>query len=196
MITCAKCGSENKNDAKYCNGCGKKLQFKDDFDKNIENFSSEMENIGKRIEKKFEGVEKNFDNWYDKTFGPVGPFISSIIGIIVFVIIIKFLGFFGNNSAWMQDIGKFFEDYILFFIIFIVFSNYTSYLSKKYKKFKWFSPAVGSLGFAFSFWVLLNVFKILGDHFNIGFLTSPIIPSRIFTNSQPHSSVYVPFLFS
>ena len=168
MVECPKCKKQNPDDAKFCNSCGEQLTVKEGFEKNVDNFTEELEHIGKKIEEK----GKNIDTWYNTTFGPISPLISSIVGIIIFFIVIKILLFLGNSVNWLGEIGVFFETYMYWFFVYIVFSAYTSYLSKKYQKFRWISPIVGAISFVFSFWVILKILGIIGSSLGIGFLTS------------------------
>lgn len=171
MVYCSKCGKKSEDDAEFCNKCGAKLKKdKASLEKNIDNFSDEMEKLGKKIETKIDEKTKNIDTWYDKTFGPIGPVISSFIGLIVLLIVIKLLAFFAGGRTWMADLGNFFEEYLLLFFAFIVFSSYTSYLSSKYQKFRWVSPVASAIGFCVWFWVIIQIFNILSRGLDIKIL--------------------------
>lgn len=65
MVYYSKCGTENPDDVRYCDNCGKKLEKPESqLEKNIDHFGQEVEQIGKKIKKTAEDLtspEKNDD---------------------------------------------------------------------------------------------------------------------------------------
>lgn len=173
MVYCPKCGTENEEESEFCKKCGKKLpKSKSKFEKHMDDFGNEVDQIGKKIEDKFDQKTQKIDNWYDKTFGPIGPIISSIIGLIILIIVIKLLAFFSDGRGWMMALSEFFENYLLVFFVFFLFSNYTSYLTRKYKSFRYASPFVAAIGFTIWFWVGIQVITIIGQGLEIEIITT------------------------
>jgi len=168
MVYCPKCGTENEDDAEFCKKCGEKIpKDKSKFEKHMDDFGNEVDQIGKKIENAFDNKTKKIDNWYDNTFGLIGPIISSIIGLIILIIIIKLLAFFSGGRGWMMGLSEFFDNYLLLFFAFFLFSNYTSYITRKYSSFRYASPLVAAVGFTIWFWVGIQVITIIGQGLEI-----------------------------
>ena len=173
MVYCSQCGKKNDDDADFCKKCGAIIKKeKTGFEENIDHFAEEMGQIGEKIEKAFEKKEAKIDKWYDSTFGPIGPIISSLIGLIVLIFIIKLLEFLADGRGWMMDVSEFFGKYLLLFFVFMLFSSYASYSSRRYKAFRSASPIVAAVGFAIWFWVAIEILKILSTDLDIEILGS------------------------
>ena len=112
----------------------------------------------------------SYQSWYDHTFGWMGPLISSLLGLIVLVFIIKMLQFFGRDISWMTQLSTFLEQYLLFFLFFMLFTSYISYVARRYPSFRWLSPIGGALGFIIWFWVCIQILFILSTALDIGVL--------------------------
>jgi phage shock protein C len=109
-------------------------------------------------------------SWYDYTFGWMGPLISSLLGFIVLVFIIKMLQYFGGEISGMIQLSTFLEQYLLFLLIFMLFTSYTSYIARRYPFFRWLSPLVSAIGFLIWFWVCIQILFILSTALDIALL--------------------------
>jgi len=78
----------------------------DVFDQRVEHFSKEVEALGEKFGRRVEKHGREFgdrmekkgeawDSWFHRTFGVVGPVISSIFAIIIFALGIWVLGYSG-----------------------------------------------------------------------------------------------------
>jgi phage shock protein C len=173
MINCPKCNKQNKNDSKFCNYCGIKIDkntSESDFEKNIEHFGEEIEKISKKIGKAVEEKGKNVETWYDKTFGLFGPVLSGLIAFIIILSAIRLMLFFGNNRPFLMEIGSFLEPLMLIILFIILISSFSQYLTKKIRPFRYISPIVGAVIFIFWFWIALNILAIIGVKLDISVL--------------------------
>jgi len=112
----------------------------------------------------------SYQSWYDHTFGWMGPLISSLLGIIVLVFIIKMLQYFGRDLTWMIQLSTFLEQHLIFFLFFMLFTSYISYVARRYPSFRWLSPIGGALGFVIWFWVCIQILLILSTALDIAVL--------------------------
>lgn len=175
MKTCPKCKTENDESARFCTQCGTGLdqqQTTSNIDQNLKHFEEEANKFGKKIETMFDDAGKNIETWYDRTFGPFGPVLSSIVAIIILLLVLYLLEFLGAQRPWLLEIQQFLEPLLIIFIIIFLISGYTNYLTKKIKFFRFVSPIIGALVFIFWFWVALEIIAIIGTAFNIPILTS------------------------
>lgn len=175
MIPCPNCKKENEDSSVYCIHCGIALSQETtnlSFDQNVKNFEEEINKFGKKIEKVFDDTGKNLETWYDRTFGPFGPVLSSIFAIIVLLLALYLLKFFGAERPWLFEIQQFLEPLLIIFILVFLLSAYTNYLTKKIKLFRFISPLIGAFVFIFWFWVAIEIIAITGREFDVSILTS------------------------
>lgn len=175
MRYCPNCGRANENDAKYCNDCGTFIQSgpavqkeKGEFDQRIDDFAQEMESIGKRIEREFEGVGKGFEGWSDSTLGIFGPLVWSLVGLVVFVLIIAVMWIIGESIHVFRDISDFFLANIwLIFALGLLFS-YSNFFSRRYKeRFRWVQPILTALGLVFALWLMSEIMHIAAVNYDL-----------------------------
>jgi phage shock protein PspC (stress-responsive transcriptional regulator) len=145
-----------------------------DIDTQIEHFGEEVGRIGERVGRRMEEKGEQWDSWFHRTFGLVGPVISSIFGIIVlglalWVLILVNLPI---GSGFISSLEGFFRSNLgLFFLIFLFFS-YSSYFSKASPKgYRPFSPFVTAVGIVIAFWFLAEAVAIANMSLGILFLT-------------------------
>src|SRR4030042_1150091 len=110
----------------------KKAKGDDILEKRIKDFSEEVQELGERLGERMEEMGRHaekrgrrYESWFGSTFGLVGPFVSSIMGIAVFAIFTWILtlvnipvqsGFLSNISSFlMANMG-------IFFLIMLYFS--------------------------------------------------------------------------
>ncbi len=141
-----------------------------DFEKGVDNFAEEMGKLGEKLGKRFEDKEKECDRWFRTTFGIVGPFLSSIIGIIILSLFIWVLGLVNVpiGSGLLQNIQYFLLAHVGWFFLIFFFFSYTSYISKGFPgAYRPISPIVSAAGIVVAIWIFLNVVKIANLSFNI-----------------------------
>jgi len=141
--------------------------------RNVDHFAEEVEDLGERIGRRFEYTGEKCDTWFCRTFGVVGPLISSVFGLLIFALIVWVIGFVNfSGSSFLLTIRSFLMTNIgLFFLIFLFFS-YSSYFSKiNRKSYAPFSPLVAAVGIGILLWIMGNIFSMVGDYTGVFMLS-------------------------
>lgn len=140
-------------------------------DRRVEHFSEEVEAIGKRIEKR--GDE--WDSWFHRTFGIIGPFISSIFGLLLLSLASWAITLVSANvmSSFLSSINSFILTNLgLFFLIFMFFS-YSSYFSRSSPRgYSMFWPFFIAGGVTVGFWIAGNAISIANISLGIQVLST------------------------
>ncbi len=174
---------------------------KGEMDERVENFAEEIGQLGKNVgrhahkhAKTFErhmktvGEEldtkgKQMEGWYHRTFGVLGPLISSIIGIIILGAIIWILLLLGTktNGTVFSELSSFLRAHIALLFGFSLLFSYTEYGNKVYPKyFRWVNPITTAAGIVVALWLVINILYILMPDLQIPFLTP--VATAILTN--------------
>lgn len=139
--------------------------------KHAKTFEQRMKTVGDELEAK----GKQMEGWYHRTFGVLGPLISSIIGIIILGAIIWIFLLLGTktNSAAFSNLSSFLLAHIaLLFGVSLLFS-YTEYGNKIYPKyFRWVTPITTAAGIVVAFWLVINILYILVPDLELPIITS------------------------
>ncbi|MEF8847949.1 MAG: hypothetical protein V5A68_02315 [Candidatus Thermoplasmatota archaeon] len=104
-----------------------------------------LKKIAEKADKNIDQIDKKDrfkfkETWWDKTFGPVGPIISSLIGIIVLILAITILRIVCWEIDWIVETTEFIENYIYLLFGMMLLSSYSTYFTHKYyKTFRWYS---------------------------------------------------------
>jgi phage shock protein C len=143
------------------------------IERQTRHFGEEVALIGKHLEIKLDHKGDEWESWFRRTFGLVGPLLSSVLGLIFIGIGIWALGFVNIpvGSTFISGVETFFRTNLaLFFMIFLFFS-YTSYFSKAWPRAYWpFSPIVTAAGISISVWVAAQVVLMANASLGIGFI--------------------------
>jgi len=142
----------------------RKVKRKEDvLDQRVEHFGEEVGKLGEKFGKRMEERGKGWESWFHRTFGIVGPFISSIFGLIILSLIVWLISFvnLGVGSIFLSNVNSFLLANLgLFFLIFLFFS-YTSYFSKASPRaYRPFSPIVAAIGITIGFWIAMYAIDI------------------------------------
>ncbi len=141
----------------------RKTKQKDVMDQRVEHFSKEVEVLGERFGKRMEERGREWESWFHRTFGIVGPLISSIFGLVILGLVVWLVSFVNLplGSTFLSGVTSFFMANLgLFFLIFMFFS-YTSYFSKvSPKAYRPFSPIVTAIGITIGFWIAMYAIDI------------------------------------
>jgi len=187
MVYCSKCGKKNDDDAEFCSKCGiildneniekslekqvKKTAKK--LEEKAEKFGKSMDQAGKRFETRIEGSFEDFQKFFDNKFKFVGPLIWSFLGLIVLRIIIWFFDNSRDEISILGDLSDFLFLYILIFFGLMLLNTYNSYFNRKYKKqYIWIFPAVSTISFTVTIWIISKILIILDENLNIPVLTT------------------------
>lgn len=178
----------NRNNSK--GGCMTEERPEDRIKKRFDDFAEEMQNIGGRMEKEGKRISERFDQkgkqmetWFQRTFGIIGPMLSSIAGLIVLGIIIWIFAFIGmeTGNTIFTDISDLFLTSIIWLFTASLLMSYTEYGNRKAPDaFKWLTPLTTAIGLTILFWVLANIFLILGKNIDIFFF--PMIAGFVNNN--------------
>ncbi len=141
--------------------------------RNVDHFAEEVGDLGNRIGRRFEERGERWDSWFHRTFGVVGPLISSVLGLLVFALLIWIIGVANfSGSTFLLTIRSFLMMNIgIFFLIFLFFS-YASYFSRiNRKSYAPFSPFVMAVGVGILLWIIGRVFGMVGDYTGVMMLS-------------------------
>jgi hypothetical protein len=187
MVYCSKCGNKNDDDAVFCSKCGSALNNENierTFDKRIkktvnkieekaENLGKSMDQAGKRFEKRIENTFEDFQKWFDNKFKLVGPLIWSFLGLILLRIFIWLFDISRDEINLLGEISDFLFKYILIFFGLMLLNTYNSYFNRIYKKqYSWIFPAVSTISFTVTIWIISEFLIILNKNLNIPVLTN------------------------
>ncbi len=134
-------------------------------------FSQEVESLGRKADEK--GC--SLDSWYRSAFGPAGPLISSLAGILFLAVMLWLLGLANTilASTFVFRLGLFLHNYLSLFFVLMLFFSYSSYISKTRRAaYLPFSPFVTALGVTAAFWVAARVLDIANLSLGISLITS------------------------
>jgi hypothetical protein len=196
MVSCPKCGTKNDDDAMFCTHCGSPLRSDvgTTIERHAKQFAQDMEQMGKRIgdqmarsakeihestqtgtrrfQQRVDHVSHRAGNWYDSTFGIIGPLVSSFIFLIVFRLVLVVLEIPSTEAPEMNTVASILVVYILPLFAISLLSNYTQYFARKYYQFRIFSPILNAISVTLLFWVLSKILYDAGDQFSVADLQS------------------------
>ena len=187
MTYCTKCGKKNDDDAEFCSKCGAELDTNNKetsikkhpkkteklIEEKAEEFGRSIEKAGIRFENKFENSVKDFQKWYDNKFKLFGPLIWSFLGLIILRVIIELMNRSGDDIVVLGEIGDFLYTYLLILFGLMLLNLYNSYLNRIYKQqYRLISPAISTISFAVTLWLISKILKILDNNLDVPFFTS------------------------
>jgi len=188
MQTCKSCGTENDDAALFCKHCGVSLKpgspppatpfdqrvkgFAQDMDRfgkrmgervsqTVQRVSDRTEEAGKRIEERTTSMGTRAQQGYDRTFGILGPLISSFIFLIIMRIVVELLQLSPDNVRVFQILGASLYTYLLILFGVTLLSNYTQYFARKYFQFRVFSPLLIAVVPVVWLWVAMQILLAL-----------------------------------
>lgn len=162
----------------------KKVSKKDAvLEKRMKDFGEEVETIAEKFGKRVEQRGGEWDSWFHRTFGIVGPLLSSIFGILIFALFTWVIALVNAQigSGLLADIQAFMATNIgLFFLLFIFFS-YASYFSKvSPKSYRAFSPIVIAVSVVIALWLAASVLGIINMYLGVpGLGTAAYVMNQI-----------------
>jgi transcription initiation factor TFIIIB Brf1 subunit/transcription initiation factor TFIIB len=192
MQKCPHCGTTNEDDALFCKNCGTNLKegsVPPAFEQRVKEFAQDMDQMGKRVgdhvtkamqrvqertqdagkrfEQRMDGASTNAGQWYDRTFGILGPLVSSFIFLIIMRIVIELLQLPPDNVRVFQILGSSLYTYLLILFGVTLLSNYTQYFSRKSFQFRVFSPLLIAVVPVVWLWVAIQILRTLSDPLKI-----------------------------
>ncbi len=131
------------------------------LEKGLDDFGEETGGIGGGLEKK----GKQMNGWFDRTFGVLGPFLSSLFGAVLLAVFVWVLEYMNlrMESLFASNLASFIAENFALFFLFFLFSNYASFIERRAKEAcRLFKPAVTSAKIVIFLWVTANAFLLLG----------------------------------
>jgi gas vesicle protein len=212
MASCPKCGTKNDDDAVFCKNCGASLHS--DVGATIEQqakqFAKDMEQVGKKVgdriaqtakqihedtqvsarrfEHRMDRASRRAENWYDQTFGIIGPLLSSFIFLIVLRLAIAVLQLPSSETPDLNTFAGILLVYILPLFGVSLLSNYTRFFARKYYHFRMFSPLLYTITIVLLVWILARILSDVSVRFSITDLGSAAVSLE---NSLPTIFVFV-----
>jgi hypothetical protein len=212
MPNCPKCGTQNDDDSIFCTTCGNSLKSDaaSPLERQAKMFAQDMEQVGKKVgdhmvqvtkkvhettqkearqfEQRIDRVSRHAENWYNKTFGVIGPLLESFIFLIVFRLVIMIMQLPNTETPEINTLAAILLVYILPLFSLTLLSNYTQYLSKKFFQFKVFSPLLYAIFFVLLCWIIS---KILYDA-SVSFIIPDLQTAALsLENSLPTIFIFV-----
>jgi hypothetical protein len=200
MVTCRVCQTKNDDNAFYCTHCGASLRGStaSTIERHTKKFAEEMERVGKDVGKTMEQAAKKIhddvhdkrhhiehridhasryrESRYDKTYGPVGPLLSSLIFLIIIrfvILILQSIQASADELQVLQAIAAVLLIYLFPLFLVNLLSNYTKYFSRKYHQFRLVSPLFHTIAFVITLWLLMEILADLAVRLTIpGLLTA------------------------
>lgn len=148
------------------------------LEKGVENFSEEMGKLGERFGNHFEKKGKSFDTWFSSTFGIVGPFISSIFGLIIIAVMLWVLSLVNMpiGSGLLNHIYYFLAAHISWFFLILLFFSYTAFISRKFPgEYRLLSPVVSAAVIVVAFWLISSALRIASLSLGVELFTSAAV---------------------
>ena len=147
---------------------------REEFENRMKDFGEEVEGIADKFGRRMEERGERYDSWFHRTFGIVGPFISSIFGLIVLVLITWVIALInqGIGNGMLTGIHTFLSGNAgLFFLIFMFFS-YMSYFSRKWpRSYRFFSPFSVAVGAVIFFWIFASVLDTVNVYLSLSWVS-------------------------
>jgi len=135
----------------------------DVIEKRVDHFSKEVEALGKKFEMHMDRKGEEWNSWFHRTFGLIGPVMSSIFGVIILAVFIWIIGFVNwpIGSVFLSGISNFLLGNIATFFLIFLFFSYMSYFSKTRPiGYKVFSPLVTAISVVVALWIAMRVVNI------------------------------------
>jgi len=212
MLNCPKCGTQNDDDSMFCTKCGASLKSDaaSPIERHAKMFAQDMEHmgknlgdsvthaakriqgdsrdIGKRFEQRVDQAGKHMENWYDNTFGIIGPLVASFTFLIVFRLAIAVLEIPSVQTPDTNKVAAILLVYILPLFTVTLLSNYTKYFARKSYKFKVFSPLFHAITFILFLWIIAKILYDVSVRFAISDMRTAAVSIE---NSLPTIFVFV-----
>ncbi len=125
------------------------------LEKRMGHFTQEVGALGERFGNRMDQKGEQWDSWFHRTFGVIGPVISSVFGILIIGLAIMAIRLVNAFSflPLLSGIDLFLSVNIGFLFLIFLFFSYSSYFSRASPGlYRPFSPLVASAGITIAFW--------------------------------------------
>lgn len=149
--------------------------FEKHFETRMEQFGQEMGLAGERFGKHMEKRGIQAENWWHRTFGFAGPFLSSILSIILIAVMVWVLNMvnlpFGN--VFINDVATFLIFNLPLLFAISLFYSYSSYIKKWFNRiYIPMSPVIVAIGATIGAWLLMWALILVNMSISVPFLTT------------------------
>ena len=123
-----------------------------------------MEDLGDRLSEDVERFESGVRSRYKSPFGLAGPFLWSLVGLIILGVLIWILNWLGGRipAPAFTTVADFILDHIGIFFLLLLLFNYFSYLSKlSPRKSRYISPVFKSLSLTIWIWIIARLILLM-----------------------------------
>ena len=147
------------------------------LEKRFDDFGKEVGALGNKLGRKMDCKDEEWDSWFHRSFGLVGPLISSIFGILIFTLAIWAIGLVNSlaGSTFLVAMQRFMSTNIAEFFLIFMFFSYASYLSRSSPKgYDSVSPFFSAVGVTIGFWVIGEVLAIANVSIGIALLANVV----------------------
>ena len=131
----------------------------------VDDFGEEVERLGEEFEEKIERGESRIGKKWQDTFGIIGPLITSIFSIVIFAIILWFLGFLASITGFVYLISaRYFlaSNLGVFFMLFLLF-GYAKYFKRlNSKAYRPIWPLLASVKTVATIWIVASIIIVSG----------------------------------
>lgn len=141
----------------------KSSRAKEELKSRVSDFGEEVNKLGGRVDRRFKQAESMHEGWFYHTFGVVGPFLSSVFGLLVllfFLWLINSANIFVGSTILHSIYDFLYENLGILFLISLFFS-YSSYVSRYHRKtYLPFSPIITAISIGVVFWIFVSVIEV------------------------------------
>lgn len=140
------------------------------MEERIEDFSEEIDDFGDRLGTELERFDDELGSYNQTLFGVFGPFLWSLVGLILIGILVWILNSIGEAipSTVFIAAGDFILDHLALLFLLLLLFNYFSYFSKRYPdKFKYFSPLTTALSIVVWIWIIGRMLLLMEPQFDL-----------------------------
>lgn len=173
------------------------------FEQRMEDFAEEVQQLGEKFGEWVDGeaewhrqqaqhishVPEEPRPHFNGTFAVVGPLVSALVGLSLFMLVIWMMNFINAyvGSSLVMDLQIFLMANIGAFFLIFLFSSYNTYFSKAYPKgYSFLSPIATATGITLALWVLVSVIAIANSYIGVAVISAASL--------QIYDSLYTIFL--
>ena len=141
------------------------------LEERLRHFEEELEGLGGRFEKKGE----EWDSWFHRTFGVIGPLISSIFALLIIALVVWLLDIVKLNTGLsiFSSISAFLIVNMGWFLLIFLFFSYASYFSRSSPRaYVAFSPVVTAAGITIALWLAGNAMTMANLYLGVAELSA------------------------
>ncbi len=172
--------------ARRAAGASKKAARKEGkagLERGMDDFAEEVGRLGESFGRHCEEKGDKVESWAHSTFGVVGPFLSSIGGLLILAVFVWVLSVINApiGSGLISNMQYFLLAHISWFFLIFLFFSYTSYISKRARHtYRLFSPLVTAVGITVALWLFANAIRAV----NVSISSEPLSALASFLDSS------------